>query len=67
MTKVLIFYISIPVGLHDPEEVVVGLLVHLAPLTEAPALAELAHLLHVGHLLLLLELATVTLGLHFDF
>ena len=66
MTKVLIFYISIPVGLHDPEEVVVGLLVHLAPLTEAPALAELAHLLHVGHLLLL-ELATVTLGLHFDF
>ena len=67
MTNVLIFYISIPVGLHDPEEVVVGLLIHMTALTEATALAELAHLLHVRHLLLLLELATVTLGLHFDF
>ena len=59
-TELLIWFISIPVGLHDPEEVVVGLLVHLAPLTEATALAELAHLLHVRHLLLLLELATIT-------
>ena len=63
---VLILFISIPVGLHDPEEVVVGLLVHLTALTEAAALAELAHLLHVRHLLLLLELAAITLGLHFE-